>query len=88
VDLLQVKAEVLLDRGKPADAIAILRPLVEEFPESARHRVTLVHALITVGDELGAADALRLMQNSLSRSLTVPGPVPMRVEGCRQEASA
>lgn len=56
--LLQAKAEVLLRRGKSAEAIAILRPLVEEFPESTRHRATLVRALITAGDELGASDAL------------------------------
>ena len=31
---------------------------MEEFPESTRHRATLVRALITTGDELGASDEL------------------------------
>jgi len=59
VDLLQAKAEILLGWAKPEEALAILRPLVEEFPESARHRVTLVRALINAGDGMGACDALR-----------------------------
>jgi len=58
VDLLQAKAVVLLGRGKPTEAIAILRPLIEEFPESTRQRATLVRALIAAGDALGASDAL------------------------------
>jgi len=57
-DLLQAKAEVLLGRGKPTEAIAILRPLVEEFPETTRHRATLVRALVAAGDALAASDAL------------------------------
>jgi tetratricopeptide (TPR) repeat protein len=58
LDLLRVKAEMLLGLDDPEGAIGILRPLVLEFPESGRHRATLVRALIAAGHELDASDTL------------------------------
>jgi predicted Zn-dependent protease len=64
---LELKGQVLLEGGKPAEAIAPLRRAVARAPDQPMIAVMLGHALIATEDPARFAEAEQVLKNAVNR---------------------
>jgi predicted Zn-dependent protease len=64
---LELKGQVLLEGGRPADAIAPLRLAVARAPDQPMIAVMLGHALIATEDRSKFAEAKQVLKNAVNR---------------------
>ena len=64
---LELKGQILLEGGKPKDAIAPLRRAVAEAPDMPMIAVMLGHALISSEKSENFAEAKRVLKNAVNR---------------------
>jgi predicted Zn-dependent protease len=64
---LELKGQILLEGGKPKEAIAPLRRAVAEAPDMPMIAVMLGHALIASEDEANFKEAKQVLKNAVSR---------------------
>jgi predicted Zn-dependent protease len=63
----ELKGQILLEGGHPAEAIAPLRRAVQLAPNASLIQIMLAQALIATNDAKSAADAITLLQSAILR---------------------
>ena len=69
---LELKGQVLLETGRPAEAIPPLREAVARAPEEPLIATSLGHALIATEDRANFAEARRVLRNVVARDRDNP----------------
>ncbi len=64
---LELKGQILLESGRPKDAIPVLRQAVENAPDQPMIAVMLGHALIATEDKAHFAEAKQMLKNAVNR---------------------
>ena len=64
---LELKGQIMLESGKPKDAIPILREAVKNAPDQPMIAVMLGHALIATEDAKNFAEAKQTLKNAVNR---------------------
>ena len=64
---LELKGQILLEGGRPAEAIAPLRLAVARAPDQPMIAVMLGHALIATEDQSNFAEAKQVLKNAVNR---------------------
>ncbi len=64
---LELKGQILLESGKPADALPVLREAVDETQAQPLIASLLGHALIATEDQANIAEAQRVLKASINR---------------------
>ena len=64
---LELKGQILLESGRPKDAIPILRQAVRNAPDQPMISVMLGHALIASEDSRNFAEAKQMLKNAVNR---------------------
>lgn len=64
---LELKGQILLESGRPKEAIPLLRRAVDEAPDQPMIAVTLGHALVATEDRSHLAEAKQMLKNAVSR---------------------
>jgi predicted Zn-dependent protease len=64
---LELKGQILLESGRPKDAIPVLREAVAKAPEQPMIAVMLSHALIATEDSKNFAEAKQMLKNAVNR---------------------
>ncbi len=64
---LELKGQILLESGKPKDAIPILREAVKNAPDQPMIAVMLGHALIATEDDKNFTEAKQMLKNAVNR---------------------
>jgi predicted Zn-dependent protease len=69
---LELKGQVLLESGRPAEALASLRQAVSRAPDQPLISALLGHALIATEDQANFEEAKRVLRTAISRDNTNP----------------
>jgi predicted Zn-dependent protease len=64
---LELKGQILLESGRPKDAIPVLREAVKEAPDQPMISVMLGHALIASEDDKNFAEAKQVLKAAVNR---------------------
>ena len=64
---LELKGQILLESGRPKDAIPVLRHSVKEAPDQPMISVMLGHALIATEDDKNFAEAKQVLKTAINR---------------------
>jgi len=64
---LELKGQILLESGRPKDAIPVLREAVKNAPDQPMISVMLGHALIATEDGKNFAEAKQMLKNAVNR---------------------
>ena len=64
---LELKGQILLESGRPKDAIPLLRRAVAAAPDQPMIAVTLGHALVATEDRANLAEAKQVLKNAVNR---------------------
>ena len=64
---LEVKGQILLESGRPKDAVPVLRHAVREAPDQPMISVMLGHALIATEDKQYFAEAKQVLKTAVNR---------------------
>ena len=64
---LELKGQILLESGKPAEAIPVLRESVKNAPDQPMIAVMLGHALIATEDAKNFAEAKQVLKTAVNR---------------------
>ena len=64
---LELKGQILLESGRPKDAIPVLREAVKQAPDRPMIAVMLGHALIASEDSKNFAEAKQVLKNAVNR---------------------
>lgn len=64
---LELKGQILLESGRPKEAIPLLRRAVAAAPDQPMISVTLGHALVATEDRTNLAEAKQVLKNAVSR---------------------
>ena len=64
---LELKGQILLESGRPKDAIPVLRRSVKEAPDQPMIAVMLGHALIASEDDKNFAEAKQVLKTAVNR---------------------
>ncbi len=64
---LELKGQILLESGRPKDAIPVLRQSVKEAPDQPMISVMLGHALIATEDDKNFAEAKQVLKTAINR---------------------
>jgi len=64
---LELKGQILLESGKPKDAIPVLRESVRQAPDQPMIAVMLGHALIASEDDKNFAEAKQVLKTAVNR---------------------
>jgi predicted Zn-dependent protease len=64
---LELKGQILLESGRPKDAIPVLREAVRNAPEQPMIAVMLGHALIATDEPKNFAEAKQMLKNAVNR---------------------
>jgi predicted Zn-dependent protease len=64
---LELKGQILLESGRPKEAIPVLRQAVENAPNQPMIAVMLGHALIATEDKTHLAEAKQTLKNAVNR---------------------
>jgi predicted Zn-dependent protease len=64
---LELKGQILLESGRPKEAIPVLREAVREAPDQPMISVMLGHALIASEDSKNFAEAKQMLKNAVNR---------------------
>ena len=64
---LELKGQILLESGRPKDAIPVLREAVKNAPDQPMISVMLGHALIATEDSKNFAEAKQTLKNAVNR---------------------
>ena len=64
---LELKGQILLESGRPKDAIPVLRHSVKQAPDQPMISVMLGHALIATEDDKNFAEAKQVLKTAINR---------------------
>jgi predicted Zn-dependent protease len=64
---LELKGQILLESGRPKEAIPVLREAVKQAPDQPMISVMLGHALIASEDSRNFAEAKQMLKNAVNR---------------------
>ena len=64
---LELKGQILLESGRPKDAVPVLREAVKNAPDQPMIAVMLGHALIATEDSQHFAEAKQMLKNAVNR---------------------